>query len=154
MANRHGHVSAIPQGDGAHSNAAYSPLPDETTTLCDLGNSVHPHHSHVDEWIPRYIFIPHIILAPILIFTTVFFPQNWDVSDFIAAYITIPIFLALYLGHKVYSAVREGIRTVTWARPVQEIDVLYGKREMDELEAMDVAPVPKNFLQKIWFWIA
>lgn len=54
----------------------------------------------------------------------------------------------------IYSAIKEGIRIVTWARPIHEIDVLYGKREMDELEAMDVPPVPKNVLQKIWFWIA
>lgn len=89
-----------------------------------------------------------------LIFCLVFFPQNWKASSFVAAYITIPIFLVLYLGHKLYSAITEGFRTVTWSRPIHEIDVLYGKKEMDELEATDVPPVPKNFVQKIWYWIA
>ncbi|CZT15155.1 probable proline-specific permease (proline transport protein) [Ramularia collo-cygni] len=84
----------------------------------------------------------------------VFFPENWQVSSFIAAYVTIPIFLVLYLGHKLYSGKKQGFRNISWARKVHEIDVLYGKREMDELEAMDVPPVPKNLLQKMWFWVA
>lgn len=77
----------------------------------------------------------------------VFFPSQWDVSDFLAAYITIPIFLVLYLGHKVW------FRT-SWYIKTSEIDVISGKREMDELCANDVDPIPKNVIQKIWFWIA
>ncbi|KAK3300623.1 amino acid permease/ SLC12A domain-containing protein [Chaetomium fimeti] len=72
---------------------------------------------------------------------------RWDVGDFLAAYITIPIFLVLYLGHKLW------FRT-PWLRNVHEIDVLTGKREMDEFCANDHPPVPKNFLQRIWFWLA
>lgn len=77
----------------------------------------------------------------------VFFPSNWNVSDFLAAYITLPIFLALYLGHKIW------FRT-SWMIKLQHIDVISGKREMDELCAHDEEPVPKNIWQKIWFWIA
>jgi len=77
----------------------------------------------------------------------VFFPDVWSVSGFLAAYITIPIFLALYLGHKV-------VRKTRFAIPVQEIDVISGKAEMDAYCAMDEEPVPKNVWQKIWFWIA
>lgn len=29
-----------------------------------------------------------------------------------------------------------------------------GKREMDELSATYTDPVPKNWLQRVWFWIA
>jgi len=76
-----------------------------------------------------------------------FFPQNWNVSNFLAAYITIPIFLVLYLGHKAWFR-------GPWAIPIHEIDVITGKREMDEMAAQDVPPVPKNFLQKMWFWLA
>ena len=77
----------------------------------------------------------------------VFFPQNWSVSSFLAAYITLPVFIALYLGHKIW------FRT-PFARKIPDIDAYTGKREMDELEAMDEPPIPKNVLQKIWFWIA
>ncbi|EUC50857.1 hypothetical protein COCMIDRAFT_21578 [Bipolaris oryzae ATCC 44560] len=79
----------------------------------------------------------------------VFVPADWDVSDFLAAYITLPIFLALYFGHKFATRTR-------FAIPVQSIDVTTGVREMNELCKDDIsgAPVPKNVWQKIWFWIA
>lgn len=77
----------------------------------------------------------------------VFFPGNWSASNFLAAYITLPIFLVLYLGHKLWFRTK-------FAIPVHEIDVITGKKEMDELCANDVEPVPKNIAQKIWFWIA
>ncbi|KAG6040816.1 hypothetical protein E4U41_006987 [Claviceps citrina] len=68
-------------------------------------------------------------------------------KDFVAAYITIPIFLILYLGHKIC------YRTALYV-PVDKIDALTGKKEMDELEAMEQPRVAKNWLQKIWFWVA
>ncbi len=99
----------------------------------------------------------------------VFFPSAWNVSDFIAAYITIPIFLALYLGHKIYwawfqasKAESEGGMPKTGSKakqmwkvfstfviPTRDVDVMTGKQEMDELEAMDVPPVPRNWLEKV-----
>lgn len=90
----------------------------------------------------------------------VFFPSQWEVSTFLAAYITFPIFLVLYFGHKIYWAtyqVRKG-EAKSWfaafsvfAIRTPDIDVITGKQEMDELEAMDVPPVPRNFLQKVCF---
>ena len=77
----------------------------------------------------------------------VFFPSKWSVSDFLAAYITLPIFLVLYAGHKIWFRTR-------FAIPVSQIDVLSGKKEMDEACSHDVAPVPKNWAQRVWFWIA
>ncbi|KAJ2969003.1 hypothetical protein NUW58_g10092 [Xylaria curta] len=77
----------------------------------------------------------------------VFVPANWSPSNFLAAYITIPIFLALYLGHKIWFRTPLAIKT-------EDIDVVTGKKEMDELEAMDKPPVPRNWLEKAWFWLA
>jgi amino acid transporter len=77
----------------------------------------------------------------------VFFPSQWSVSSFLAAYITIPIFLALYVGHKIWFRTRFLI-------PVHEIDVVSGKKEMDEICSHDIEPVPKNMAQKAWFWVA
>ncbi|KAG0331163.1 hypothetical protein BG000_011159 [Podila horticola] len=68
-------------------------------------------------------------------------------QDFIASYITIPVFLLLYIGHKIYS------RTPMYI-PVDQVDAITGKKEMDELEAMGQERVPKNWLQKAWFWLA
>lgn len=103
----------------------------------------------------------------------VFVPSEWNVADFLAAYITIPIFVALYFGHKIYFATAQMWRGenvtgheksgsffarwysgVIWATPTPEIDVITGKREMDELESLDQPPVPRNIFEKIWFWIA
>ncbi|TPX11674.1 uncharacterized protein E0L32_007653 [Thyridium curvatum] len=79
----------------------------------------------------------------------VFFPGQWKVDDFLAAYITLPIFLVLYAGHKIW------FRTPL-ARKIPDIDVVTGVREMEEMEARDreAEPVAKNWLQKVWFWIA
>ncbi|ORX76095.1 amino-acid permease inda1 [Basidiobolus meristosporus CBS 931.73] len=68
-------------------------------------------------------------------------------KDFIAAYITIPVFLILYIGHKIYS------RTPLYI-PVEQVDAITGKKEMDELEAMAEERVPRNWLEKAWFWLA
>lgn len=103
----------------------------------------------------------------------VFFPSQWNVADFLAAYITFPIFLALYLGHKIYfathqvrkgvfwdgsvksgSKVRQWFSAWIWATDTEKIDVITGKREMDALEEMDVPPVPRNWLEKFWYWLA
>ncbi|KAF2200189.1 proline-specific permease-like protein [Delitschia confertaspora ATCC 74209] len=77
----------------------------------------------------------------------VFFPSEWSVSDFLAAYITLPIFLVLYLGHKLW------YRT-PFAIKVHNIDVMSGKREMDNLCELDVDPVPRNVWERMWFWVA
>lgn len=77
----------------------------------------------------------------------VFFPKNWSAANFLAAYITLPIFLALYVGHKV-------LRRTPFAIKVNEIDIMTGKKEMDELSASYTEPVPKNWLHKVWLWIA
>lgn len=77
----------------------------------------------------------------------VFFPGQFSASSFLAAYITIPLFLILYLGHKVWFR-------GPWLRRVEDIDVFKGKEEADRLEAEDVPPVPRNVFQRVWFWIA
>lgn len=106
-----------------------------------------------------------LVLLVILTLTNgfqVFFPKKWNVSDFLAAYITLPIFMVLYIGHKIWWAmqqVRHGEKSsyfsaLQFAIPIPEIDVMTGKQEMDELEAMDEPRVAKNWLEKIWFWLA
>jgi amino acid transporter len=77
----------------------------------------------------------------------VFSPSRWNYQDFLAAYITIPAFLLLYFGHKL-------VYRTPFAKKLHEIDVLTGKKEMDDFCANDHEPVPKNIVQKVWFWIA
>ncbi len=94
-----------------------------------------------------YVALSLLILLTLTNGFQVFFPGKFTVSSFLAAYITLPIVIVLYLGHKIW------FRTPLFLR-VQKIDVYSGKEEADALEEMDVPPVAKNILQKIWFWIA
>ncbi|KAL8756959.1 MAG: hypothetical protein Q9184_004334 [Pyrenodesmia sp. 2 TL-2023] len=94
-----------------------------------------------------YLALFFLILLTLTNGFQVFFPGKFTVSAFLAAYITLPIVIVLYLGHKIW------FRTPLFLR-VHKIDVYSGKEEADALEEMDVPPVAKNVLQKIWFWIA
>jgi amino acid transporter len=38
--------------------------------------------------------------------------------------------------------------------PLELIDVLTGKEEMDQLEAEDEPRVARNWAEKVWFWVA
>lgn len=76
----------------------------------------------------------------------VFFDFNG--SDFVAAYITIPIVLFLYIVHAIWT------KNWKWMAPPEEIDVITGLEEIEEETRNYVPAVPKNILQRIWFWIA
>lgn len=101
---------------------------------------------------PLQPYATYIVLFIICLLTItngfqIFFPGKFNVSDFLAAYITLPIFLVLYFGHKIW------FRT-PFATPVEDIDITTGVREMDILAEMEVVRQPKNFVQKMWFWLA
>ncbi|KAL8672688.1 MAG: hypothetical protein Q9168_002848 [Polycauliona sp. 1 TL-2023] len=101
---------------------------------------------------PGQPYVTYLALGFLIILTLtngfqVFFPGEFSATSFLFAYITLPLVLILYLGHKMW------FRTPLFLR-VDKIDVYSGKAEADRLEEMDVPPVPKNVMQKIWFWIA
>lgn len=77
----------------------------------------------------------------------IFWPSEFNAADFLAAYITLPLFFALYIIHKV-------IMRTPFARKIEDVDVITGVKEMEELDAMEPERVAKNVWQKIWFWIA
>ncbi len=121
-----------------------------------------PHRTPLQPYATYFVLLVITVLTLTNGFD-VFFPSQWSVSNFLAAYITLPIFFALYLGHKIYFAVyqvrkgKDGDESGPawiWAEKIPNIDVLPGKREMDELEAMDEARVPRNWAEKLWYWLA
>lgn len=67
-------------------------------------------------------------------------------SDFVAAYIGILIF---FIPMLVFKLVKKSKLV-----PYSEMDFLSGKDEVDEDEKNSVAPVARNFIEKIWFAIA
>ncbi|ANB14024.1 proline permease PUT4 [Sugiyamaella lignohabitans] len=79
---------------------------------------------------------------------TVFVGGSFTGADFVAAYITLPIFVVLYLGHKIY------YRRWRWFTPTSEVDVTSGLSECEAYERSCPERVPRNALEKVWMWIA
>lgn len=77
---------------------------------------------------------------------SVFVHGNWNTSNFIAAYIGIPIFFGLYLFWKVFKGTK-------WHNPA-DVDLYTGKAALDREEALWQPREPRNISEKIWFWIA
>lgn len=89
-----------------------------------------------------------IFFAIIIIFNgfPVFTHGNWSINDFLTAYIGTAIYFGLYLFW----------RLIKWKQcrfiPSHEADVWSGKAALDAEVWPDVQP--RNFLERIWFWIA
>lgn len=93
-----------------------------------------------------------VIFLSIIIITNgyaVFF--DFNIGDFLAAYITLPIVVVLYFGHVIYT--RMVLGDTDWVIPVENIDLITHLDEIEQEELDYVVPVPKNFLERIWFWI-
>ena len=75
-----------------------------------------------------------------------FFPGKFSAKSFIPPYIDIPIFLGLFLGYKLLYR--------TKFVNLRDVDLWSGKEEIDRQEALWEEPKPRNFLERIWFWIA
>lgn len=73
---------------------------------------------------------------------------NFNGSDFVAAYVTLPIVFFIYISHAIWTRNWKGFA------PPEEIDCITGLKDIEEETRNYVPPVPKNFLQRIWFWIA
>ncbi|KAJ4362275.1 hypothetical protein N0V83_010368 [Neocucurbitaria cava] len=70
---------------------------------------------------------------------TVFYPGQFTVSGFLTTYLGIPIFLVLWLGHKIVAGKKD-----PWLRSPHEMDITTGLREIEadaetweRIEAMD-----------------
>lgn len=95
-----------------------------------------------------YFVIVFIFLVTLTNGFAVFFEFN--AADFIAAYITFPIVVFLYFGHRIYSIFWLGRKR--WLTPLDEID--FSKLEMVEYQETQYEQrIPKNWWEKIWFAI-
>ncbi|EFY87065.1 amino acid transporter, putative [Metarhizium acridum CQMa 102] len=75
-----------------------------------------------------------------------FFPGKFSAKTFVPPYVDIPIFLTLFLGYKFVV----GTRFVSLA----DMDLWSGKAEIDRLEGTWKVVEPRNWLERIWFWLA
>ena len=64
-----------------------------------------------------------------------FYPGNWDTSGFLVTYLGIPIFLVLWLGHKLIFG-----RKDPWLYQPMEVDLTSGLREVEADAQMWAAP--------------
>ncbi|KAJ5646868.1 hypothetical protein N7490_003240 [Penicillium lividum] len=78
---------------------------------------------------------------------TIFFPGSFTASGFLVSYIVFVIFFLLYFGHKLW------YRT-PWIVPVADVDIFSGKEEIDRMCELEVEEVPRNWLERVWWWIA
>ncbi|CCE87337.1 Piso0_005886 [Millerozyma farinosa CBS 7064] len=77
---------------------------------------------------------------------------HFNIGDFLAAYITFPIVVFLYFGHKFYNMYYN--KVYRWVKPIEEIDLVTGLDLVEEEDMSTPERVPKNIWEKIWFWIA
>ena len=71
-----------------------------------------------------------------------FFPGHFSAKSFIPPYIDIPIFACLFLGYKFIKK--------TKMVKIEEMDLLSGKEEADQLESTWEEPTPRNFLGMLY----
>lgn len=97
---------------------------------------------------PYLAYFAAIFSATVALFNgfDAFFPGKFTVKTFIPPYIDIPIFAGLFLGYK-------HVKKTKFVK-VQDMDFWSGKEDIDRQESMWEVPKPRNFLERIWFWIA
>ncbi|KAK2626768.1 hypothetical protein QTJ16_003943 [Diplocarpon rosae] len=72
---------------------------------CDVQGLTHPTDVPYRSWMQPYGAYVAIVFFTFLTLINgfdVFFPEVWSADGFLTAYIGIPIFLAIYFGHRVY----------------------------------------------------
>jgi len=77
----------------------------------------------------------------------VFLSNSWNATNFIIAYIPLPIFLVFYLFWKIF-------KHPTFVR-IPDMDFTTGRRELNEMEEEESAKYvePKGIVAKVWDWL-
>ncbi|OBT82755.1 hypothetical protein VE02_09110 [Pseudogymnoascus sp. 03VT05] len=88
-----------------------------------------PFHSRLQPYGAWFAMFFFAVLALINGFN-VFFPGQFSASSFLTAYIGIPAFFAVYLGHKFWTG-----RSDPWYLPVPDIDIQEGLEQLQNEES-------------------
>lgn len=100
-----------------------------------------PYHSRLQPYGAWFAMFFFAVLALINGFN-VFFPGQFSASSFLTAYIGIPAFFVIYLGHKIWKG-----RDDAWYYPIPEIDIQEGLEELQN-EKLPVQPGAKQGWRK------
>ncbi|KAL8828990.1 MAG: hypothetical protein Q9191_002270 [Dirinaria sp. TL-2023a] len=95
---------------------------------------------------PFTAYFSLFFFAIITIFNGFYVFKPWSIDDFVTAYVGIPIYLVLYVFWKIF-------KRTSFVRPSQA-DIFTGKAALDAADAHWPERVPRNILERIWFWIA
>lgn len=116
------------------------------------------------KWQPYTAYAALCFFIIIILFNgfAVFTKGNWSISDFVTAYVGIPVFTLLFCKFIRFCCLSRHmliVETVFWkifkrtsfVKP-SEADIWTGKAALDA----EVWPeaIPRNVWEKIWFWIA
>ncbi|KAL9631474.1 MAG: hypothetical protein Q9204_004215 [Flavoplaca sp. TL-2023a] len=82
----------------------------------------------------------------IVLFSGFYAFDPFDGHGFVTAYVGIPIYLALYAFWRIY----KGTKFVK----AHEADIQSGKAELDAADAHWPPRVARNWIERVWFWIA
>lgn len=104
-----------------------------------------PYKAPLQPYLARFALVFCVAVALVNGFDA-FFPGRLRPKTLVPPYVNIPIFLSLFLGYK-------------WAKgtkivPIPDVDILSGKAEIDSLEPTWKFFEPRNWLEKLWLWIA
>lgn len=99
-----------------------------------------PYHSRLQPYGAWFAMMAFSLLCLINGFT-VFFPQNWSADGFLTSYVSIPIFFAVYFGHRISA------RHDKWTLNVADIDMHTGLQEVEDAE---LPYVPRKGWGKLW----
>ncbi|ETN36265.1 uncharacterized protein HMPREF1541_08542 [Cyphellophora europaea CBS 101466] len=102
-----------------------------------------PYKAMWQPWFSWYGVVFNVLIILTQGFTS-FMP--WNTVDFFVAYISVILFVVLFVGHKVWTRSRA-------VRPV-DVDLLSGKKEVDEMyEGLEDDAEPKGVLKRISSWV-
>ena len=99
-----------------------------------------PFHSFLQPWGSWVAIVAFTILCLVNGFN-VFWPEKWSVTSFLTAYVGIPVFLAIYFGHKIYAW------KDPWVHAPESVDLQTG---MEQVLADEKPRAHLNGKQKKW----
>lgn len=104
-----------------------------------------PYHSWLMPW-GAYVAIAGFAFLALINGFNVFWPQNWTPASFLTSYIGLPIFLAIYFGHRIYTW------SDPWAHAPEDVDLVTGMEQVlaDEKPPKGTQTGWKSWVTALW----
>ncbi|KAJ9645144.1 hypothetical protein H2199_003148 [Coniosporium tulheliwenetii] len=107
---------------------------------CIVQNIEVPYHNFLMPW-GAYAAIAGFSFLALINGFNVFWPELWSPASFLTSYIGVPIFLAIYFGHRIYA------KSDPWAHAPEDVDMYTG---LEEVLADEKPPKSKQTGWKSW----